>query len=73
MTNHMGFFGLNKSQAGFPDDAQGLDLFTDRDQALKIFAKYREISNSEVTFDKFRTTFDPTKPGALAQFEVYIL
>ncbi|XP_038076527.1 uncharacterized protein LOC119744592 [Patiria miniata] len=59
----MGMFGL-------PPDAQGLELFDSREDALKIFRKYKEISNRQDSADKFKKTFDPSKPGAMVTFEV---
>ncbi|XP_022081822.1 uncharacterized protein LOC110974470 [Acanthaster planci] len=54
-------------KVGLPPDAQGSEYFESRDGALKIFRKFKEISNRQDTADLFRQNFDPTKPGAFAK------
>ncbi|XP_038076525.1 uncharacterized protein LOC119744591 [Patiria miniata] len=54
---------------GLPPDAQGLELFDSREDALKIFRKFKEISNRQDSADKFKKNFEPSKPGALVSFE----
>ncbi|XP_033634989.1 uncharacterized protein LOC117296255 [Asterias rubens] len=53
----------------FPPDAQGVELFNDKEGALAIFRKWVEITGRESTKQLFEDGFDPRQPKALVDFE----